>query len=224
MKRAIVTINYNKARFLQKQLELFRKFMPVEFDFIVGDNSTIGVESEGMRRMCVDAGVQYVKLDHSNEYNPSVHHAKAINTIISRMPKCDQVLLVDHDVFPFKPIRIFDDYQHYDFAGVKQIRGDVVYLAPCLLLINNFSAHKKEMNMLPVPGLDTGGSMSELLLKSKVKYISEMEATEELNEIDYSILDGNFMHFVKGSGWDNNPNHKERIEWLFNELNLKVNS
>ena len=220
--RVILTINFNNARLLQKQVELLRKYVKGDFDFYVGDNSTDEYQSACIKRICEDSLSLHHRLN-IKEGDPSRHHGMALNNCLDilRIFGYEQVLVIDHDCMPFKPTDIFGKYIDYDFAGIHQIKGDSVYLAPIVLLINNFTKISDQVNMLPCAHMDTGGSMCDLLKVRKVKYVNEF--LKETDTCYYAEVDDSFMHFIKGSGWDNNPNHHNRIESLYLKLEELIN-
>jgi len=212
--KAILTINFNGARLLQKQVELLRRFVKGEFDFFVGDNSKDPYQSESIQRICEDSKSTYIKLS-IREGDPSRHNGLALNECLSRLKEYDQVLIIDHDCFPFKEADIFNKYLDFDFAGIHQLKGNDVYIAPIFCLVNNFK-NLDYIDMLPSRHMDTGGAMMEILLTKKVKFVNEFLIGEGL--CYYAEVDDSFMHFVKGSGWDGNPNHEVRINLLYEKL------
>ena len=216
--RAILTINFNNARLLQRQVELLRKYVKGDFDFYVGDNSTDEYQSACIKRVCVDSHSEHIRLN-IKEGDPSRHHGMALNKCLEQLYTYDQILVLDHDCMPFKPTDIFGKYIDYDFAGIHQIKGDNVYLAPILFLVNMFDG--VYLNMLPCAHMDTGGSMCDLLKVRKVKYVNEF--LKETDTCYYAEVDDSFMHFIKGSGWDHNPNHQNRIENLYLKLEELIN-
>jgi hypothetical protein len=218
--RAILTINYNGARLLNKQVETLRRFVKGPFDFHVGDNSTDSYQSECIQRICEDSNSTYIKLNF-HEGDPSRHHGRALNHCLNMLHYYDQVLILDHDCIPYRSVDIFEKYNEFDFAGIHQIKGDSVYLAPIFLLINKFNTIYNRLDLLPCAHMDTGGSLKDLLAVSKVKYVNEF--LMETPSCYYAQVDDSFMHFIKGSGWDGNPNHESRINSLYEKLEELIN-
>lgn len=217
---AILTINFNNARLLQKQVECLTRFIMGRFEFIIGDNSTDEYQSECIKRICEDSYSRHVRLN-IKEGDPSRHHGIALNYCLNLLSAYDQVLIIDHDCMPYKPTSIFNKYKEFDFAGIHQIKADSIYLAPIFLLINNFNKICDQVNMLPCAHMDTGGSNCDLLKTHKVKYVNEF--LKETETCYYADVDDSFMHFIKGSGWDHNPNHQNRIENLYLKLEELIN-
>lgn len=212
---AALTIQFNCPNFLLKQIQSIRTHVKSEFHLYVFDNSTKQSICEENKQIAINNGAFYHRL-RITEGDPSRHHGLAINSAFSRLVDYEKVLLFDHDIFPFRHDNIFSKYDDYDFAGIAQEKAGTTYLAPILFLINNYQKWREQLNMLPCAALDTGGMMDAVLKTAKVAYINEQLRNE--NGIEYAEVDDGWMHFIKGSGWDGNPNHSSRINNLLQIL------
>jgi hypothetical protein len=212
---AAFTIQFNCPDFLLKQINSIRKYVKSEFHLYVFDNSDKQSVCEKNKQIAINNGAFYHRL-RILEGDPSRHHGLAINAAFEKLSNYKKVLLFDHDIFPYKNDDIFNKYNDFDFAGIAQIKADTTYLAPILFLVNDYQKWSEKINMLPCAALDTGGMMNDVLKTAKVAHINEY--LRNIEDVEYSEVDDSWMHFIKGSGWDRNPNHEDRIKKLLGHL------
>ena len=214
MSSVAAIINFNSPQFVAEQVSRIKQFLKPDV-VIVFDNSTKLLATFEIKEAANNYGAYYSHTP-ATDGDASRHHAEALNYAYAALrEKYDIVALFDHDVFPFKESRIFEIAQSYDFCGLKQIAGGKEYLHPGYLFINT-KLVAEDLDFMPIPGMDTGGQLHELIKEKEVLSLSY----EYEPELGYEIINGSMMHFVKGSNWQGMDKdlHEQRIKKLFDRL------
>ena len=227
MRYAAAIVQYNGDIFLEKQIERLRKYVTLNMgdtlDIIVADNSDParcnechGGKANKNAAICSNNGAIYMPMEF-REGDNSTHHAMALNHIYHNYrSNFNGLLFLDHDIFPFNKTDILVNLPGHTFVGLAQEKGGAKYLHPALLGIN-LDLMQQDLNFLPTGGLDTGGQLAPLINDGNTKWLS-LQYRNEGNDTFYEIIGDEWMHFVKGSNWNGNPNHKKRLKYLFSEL------
>lgn len=140
-----VIIIFNTDRFLTEQIRLLQKH--VTDKIAVVDNSTDYAIADKLKTICEENKVEYLKI-FCDESDFSKSHAYACTIAINfYREKDEQILLLDHDIFPVKPFE--KPSEETILAGIPQIRKSAknitnekgerylfTYLWPGLLYIN----------------------------------------------------------------------------------------
>lgn len=229
-----IIIVFNTDRFLTEQIRLLRKYVTEKIAVI--DNSNDFEIATEIKAICDENQVDYTKTA-VNEADFSRSHAFACEVAIGMYRNRDEsILLLDHDIFPVNLFPLPDE--NIILAGIKQTRsaskeftdksGNPLtynYLWAGLLYINTEALSDLEINIRPCVTpttdvyLDTGGGLYPLVAGNPDRVQFYSEQYEYIDGDDsYSIVDGKWMHFRKGSNWDNNPNYNERIDQLMSIL------
>lgn len=228
MKIFIGIVQYNKSCFLREQIARINRYLlranADRVTIYIADNSTDEEKRKVNELICKELGSFYLDCDF-NEGDPSLHHSLALNMLHEKslFDENDFTLLLDHDTFMFAPSNIFYNSLDKHFAGIGQNKLGKVYMHPNCLLINNKYVPREAVNLSPCSGMDTGGRIADYIGTLKTEQINWITFSygdfnyEGVNDI-YEILDGAFMHFVKGSNWNGNPKGNQRQESLLNEL------
>lgn len=217
MIRVCITV-FNISNLLELQVELWRKYLDCEI--VVLDNSTdLGVSKE-VRALCKHLNVDFVKTGVC-EADSSRSHGWACNVAYAMYGDCDILVLVDHDIFPYKPVDMgFFDGQI--MAGIQQIRKQYIYLWPGLIFIR---PEIGDIDFMPTKihgtHIDTGAGTWQYINNGvPVKYLSEVH--QEHDGGIYAVIEDCFMHFINGSNWKQEDNHNGRIDGLINILKAKL--
>lgn len=230
---AVIIVVYNQAIYLQKQIDLFRKYLVGEYDIIVADNSSDQLVSGIIANICEYNGVVYEKLD-IGKHSPSVSHAKAIEYIQSQYySSYSKIGFFDHDIFPVMQFTYEELLNSQPIAGVYQDRqnGAYKYMWPGCLIYDTRLVDLKSLKYMPCTvngvGLDTGGELYYYLLTlDNPSYLIEEHIKNpywKKTPYDfYSFIGSKFMHFINGSNWNNQKDNKERLETLFRILDEKT--
>lgn len=210
---AVIIITFNKPEFLQKQIDLFRKFVCNEIKVV--DNSTDVQKAKEIKEICERNGVELVKVIFM-EADASKSHGLALNCAFKYFSNYDRILLADHDLFPFKNFELI-----HDLAGVPQTREHYNYLWVGLLMIS--PVKYPNIDLMPFTtesglNLDTGGMLWNLFDEA-VKFDERYEDYEHGN---YSVIADSFMHFRNGSNWLKKENHENEVLRLLEILEEKT--
>lgn len=228
MKIFIGIVNYNRSCFLREQLARFDRYLlrakDDEVNISVADNSNSIAERNVNKAICKELGARYMDYDHKDG-DPSQHHSMSLNALYqtSIEEQHDFTFFVDHDTFMYAPSNIIYNTRGKHFAGVGQQTGGGHYLHPNCLLINNKFVPREIVELKPAAGMDTGGAMAEYIKTLKgenINYVNFDYGSVKYSgtHSQYEKIDNSFMHYIKGSNWDNNPKGKERQEELTKEL------
>lgn len=228
MKIFIGIVTYNKSSFLREQINRINRYLLRAKDDVItvaiADNSTNKADRSVIQGLCSELGLFYMDCD-IHEGDPSLHHSIALNLLFQKsiIEENDFTMFLDHDTFLFAPSNVIYDTRGKSFSGIGQAKIGKMYLHPNCIIINNSVVPREAVNMSPCPGMDTGGRLSD--------HISTLQ-NEQINHLGfqygdfsyagtndfYEIIAGSFMHFVKGSNWNGNPNASKREQALFEEL------
>lgn len=217
---AHVVILFNTIRYLEKQYELFSRFM--QGQFIIIDNSTDTEVAYNAYNFCRGKNIRYIKTDFvEGDYSKS--HALACNRAYYILHKEYEILgFYDHDLFPVKEIDINKLMENKVLAGVPQIREEVTYMWPGLTILNNKLIDQRAVDFSPSPGIDTGGEISKIFrqLPENAYHLFAERPNDTHSKIYLDIQEPEpcFIHLINGSNWKNEENFNERIEQVFNIL------
>ena len=228
MKIFIGIVQYNKSCFLREQVARIDRYLLRAKDdrvtICIADNSTNQADREVNDALCKELGLFYIDCQF-NEGDPSLHHSLALNLLHEKslFDENDFTLLLDHDTFLFAPSNIIYNSIGKHFAGIGQNKIGKLYMHPNCCLINNALVPREEVNLAPCAGMDTGGRLADYiatLQHSQINWVPFRYGEFKYGETNdiYEVIDEAFMHFVKGSNWNGNPNWNQRQDSLLNEL------
>ncbi len=217
MTTIVITV-FNITNLLELQVELWRKYLDCEIKVV--DNSTNLQISLEVKGICENIGVEFVK-SAIYEGDSSRSHGFACNLGYTFYGNCDLIGLVDHDIFPFKPIDL-SYMTEFQMAGIQQLRKTFIYLWPGLIFIDPIIG---DVDFMPdkINGthLDTGaGTWHHISAGKPVKFLDELDV--EFEGGNYSIVDDTFMHFRNASNWKEEEGHGDRMGNLITVLNEKT--
>ena len=223
-----VIIVFNTDRYLLEQIRLLQKH--VTSDIAVIDNSNDFSISDKLKVICVENKVDYTKTA-VNEGDFSKSHAFACEIAIGMYRnKADEILLLDHDIFPIKEFQ--KPSEEIILAGIPQYRktpqGAIeqhlfTYLWAGLLYINTKALQGIEIDIKPCVVadvfLDTGGGLYKLILGNpeRIVYFNEQHQNMDDGSV-YSLIDNSWIHFINGSNWKQAEGHEERVNKLMSIL------
>lgn len=230
MKINIFSVHAGRTDFLQKQYESISFFLKEKFEYFCIDNFYNESDSSFIKRKCEELGINHVKFDNYTLKGNAFDHAPALNSIKNITSNDDINIIVDFDVFMIGDFSVLNYIGDYDIAGLYQQRNnfELEYLAPFLVIVNHnrefssidFNSHSNILS-------DVGGNTSEYLKNKSVRLVKHTSALNKDKDkdcflIDYNpsygcqILEGSFLHYYRGSNWDNSSPtyHQEKTEWL----------
>lgn len=225
-KVGIVIITYNTSQLLSLQVDCIRKFCKDSYEIIIVDNSTILEEIKAIQYYChTTSNIHLYKVDNG-EKDFSKNHAITANWIYKTIkPNYDYILYLDHDCFPVKDFSVKEILGDNLIAGIPQGTTTKYMWPGCLFLDSQYLINDDiDFSCNSKLGLDTGGNLYKLIQDTELhKFLSE-EYEYFNNEDDfYSMLHNKtFMHFIKGSNWNNNPDYENRMKRLIEILKEKA--
>ncbi len=180
-------------------------FLPIQTQYLDGELIVINNHcNPRIEAMCLELGLECHNLP--NYYSESQSHAYALNFLKTIIDYSDDYCIIDHDLFPYKPI-VFGDY---DVVAVKSLNNPAMpYLWP------GFIAGRKhirldDFNFEPVliPDGDTGCDTYRLVqqLGNKIHYCTEKYIGDKTNTYMQmspvvSQFDDYCIHYLNGSNW-----------------------
>ena len=213
----VVTIAYNTPWTISLLVDCWQKYC-VGTILLVVDNSSKGLASQEIRKICSNQDILYLRLPHNREWHPSRSHGLALNwiwkNILSRLTNLTSIGFIDHDCYP---IRAWNPHsQPYKVAyGLKSpgwIRNQPTWSLWAGYMFFRSCKNQKvtdlDMDFTPNPldGLDTGGMNWRTLyrkLNSKEYGYSKIEKIrlcDLLNNpdlettIEAELIDSTFLH------------------------------
>jgi hypothetical protein len=208
---AIIIVQFESPHLLARQLPAIARYIHGAQVYVY-DNSRIHSNKVRNQAHCDSYGAHYRSVT-SDEKDFSMNHSRALNyAFIDLRHGHDVLLFLDHDMFPIRETDILQQAEQHAFIGFKQCIKGTTYLHPALLAIN--TRRINYVDFAPCDGLDTGGRIAPLITDENTAYISYAKN----EDLGYEILNGTFMHFVKGSNWTGASGHNERLKVLFDEL------
>lgn len=219
----LVTIAFNNAEIITYQIRFLQKNIEDRYHHIIADNSTDESESKRLQEFCDREGYSYVRLPKNllNRIGSSYSHANAVNYVyrhIVRKRKPYAFGIIDHDLFPIKPVSILNDYlAQQPFFGPLRVRGGEQnwYLSGIMSFFRfDYVEQHGGIDFTPVTieghYLDTGGGNWYGMYRH-IKHSDYTFPTEEVvplreggdrhgDSLEY--FDGKkWLHTINGSGW-----------------------
>lgn len=189
------SVHYNRPDFIKIQKQF------IDGELIVINNHC----SYEIEETCKELNIKYFNL--KNPYSLSMSHGYALNFLKTIIDYSDDYCIIDHDLFPYKPI----NFEKYDIIGCKSNNNpNIPYLWP------GFLAIKKEIKLDNInfyPGLihngDTGCDTHNLIKKigiEKIHFCKEEYLGIKTNEYFQtspilSKFDDYCIHYLNGSNW-----------------------
>jgi glycosyltransferase involved in cell wall biosynthesis len=219
---AIIIITYNNSKLLRKQIERIERHCKDQYEIVIVDNSTNKQEAQAIKYICSINKCIHLKTDASSK-NGSGSHAFAANVSwITYRKNYDYFFYLDHDCFPIKDFSVENILSDKIMAGIGQEKSKTYLWPGCLMfkagLDIDFSTNHEHQ-------LDTGGNLYKIIEQAPddIIYFDEVhkenpEFTKNMYNFYSLIMDGTFMHFINGSGWNKVGNQDERINSLLNQL------
>ena len=161
----------------------FQKYMKESFEFILFNDAYVPQMEKDINTICEFNKIPCVRVPQSihKVQNPSVSYAETLNWSVwdyAIKNNCEIVVLMHSDVFPVCDVTISDILGNAIVASTPEVRiidgKPVNYFYPAFTIINMKTlSNPKELNFLPCPHLDTGGSTKDFIKKypNDIKYI-----------------------------------------------------
>lgn len=226
----IYTIAFNNEDVICSQYMLLKKNFKDPFNYTVADNSNIIEKQKKIFEFCKKNNISYVKV--KQRLFPRMKHPDAINWIYHnyiKHRKANYVGILDHDVFPIKPVEIIKYLQEVPLYGLIQTRNDKWYLWPGFNFFRfDFLMNKKiDFSTCSELNMDTGGTNWYSLYKDfdRNKLIPVDQSYKNIRTgIDLKFPEGNaqsdlieffdekWIHTICASGWTEIGNKNQVVK------------
>jgi glycosyltransferase involved in cell wall biosynthesis len=243
----LITIAFNEASFIEKQIDLLKKYVRDRFEHIIVDNSSSSKVREEIYEICLKKGVGYQGVPLTNPYQKNKSHAAAMHWAYFQIvikSAASVVGFLDHDIFPIKPYSISNRMTNGIYGRVmhsytkSSYRKEVTAEIPYWSLWAGFCFFDKSLIKGSFPWsfnffskhfpdgyfLDTGGGLWNQVY-SKIPYpgplasyeIKKISDQDEGIQNSFELLDDTWLHFVSLSNWRRISSFEKKKE-LFEEM------
>ena len=234
---------YIKPNFIELQYEQLKKYCKDDFKFIIINNGVDANTFQEIMNMCEKHNLTYLnvlsKRKNIPEYSSNSHSVALEYTLVNYIKKDTDIVdinvIMDSDIFAYKEFSFIDIMNDNKLAGIYQERYGHTYIAAIFMLfdgnldLSNFSFHSgigdtgaavqtlmKDFNIIPewinhTAAIDIE---SEYIFPVKTKY-------PYMDKYKCQFIADAFIHYYRGSNWDNNDisYHKEKLEFIKYFLN-----
>ncbi len=224
----IFSVHAKRTDFLRPHLEHLNLFCGDKFQYYCIDNFKDTQKSDLIKTQCFELGVNYVRFNNYEITGTAADHSLALNSIKNIADDKDINVILEFDVFLINHFSFSNFIGSYNISGVYQQRSDFdkEYLAPFVVIVN------KDSNFSTIDfgfgdSCDVGGNTRFYLENKEVKWMEHTSALEGETDkssftLDYNpafgvqIIENSFLHYYRGTNWDNKSNDYESLktEWL----------
>lgn len=244
----IITIAYNHAKLIEKQIDLVKKYGKDEnYRHIVIDNSPKRCVRNKIKQICEREGVDYVgvplfidKLICHRLFGNGLSHGAALNwmfyyVLMPNQPKC--YALLDHDVFPLKDFSLRENLGTRDFYGVERNMGVEWYLWPGWCVFKYDVVERCKPNFLPLFVNDVyldsgGGNYARLFSKYNLNDVDfpkvitkRVKRTEGLHMHDdiyhgdcLQYINQSWIHIINGSNYAHIKGKEVFVDYVIDNI------
>lgn len=230
----IFSVHAKRTDFLKLHIESLRHFCEDKFEYYCIDNFLSLEQSQIIKEQCKDLNVNYIRSPNTIS-GTALDHASALNIIKNFTDDSQLNVILEFDVFLIDKFSFKDYIDIYDISGIYQQRNNFEkeYVSPFVVIVNkdsNFS----EIDFNMGNGCDTGGNTQYYLKNKKVKWMKHTPALIDDtdcfiipydNSFGCQIIESSFIHYYRGTNWDNCSNDYEKLKtlWLVNALKESKN-
>lgn len=221
---AIITVAFNNEIVIEQQIYLIKKFVIDRHVHIIADNSS-DIRKRGLiAQICKINNVEYISVpENIFSYNSSYSHGLAMTWVYRNIVSKRNYAyfgFIDHDIYPIKITSVLEHMNGSQIYGSRRIVDNRWYLHPAFCFFKLSFLKPKKLYFLPIPGLDTAGSLWESTYKNLTvdqaffadyKLCSLREGN--INESDkYEMID-DWIHTINASHnfQIENPEEKEQL-------------
>ena len=228
---AVVIVTHSTSFFIEHQLNRIQNLCVDPVEILIIDNTP--PEKSSISNEIFHTTQEYQATFAKTNYQHacgSFSHAPALNEGFREIKKrgFNRLLILDHDVIPFKKFHIESNYA---LEGLLQHRGKISYMCPAYI---NIDLNKiPQMDFLPThikgESTDTGGQLHhhiERLGQREVRGIKQ-EHRHQGTDRFHEILDTKMFHFIRGSNWGipespalTEEQNKLKLQKLSQEFNI----
>lgn len=212
----VYSIHYNKPEFIHLQKNSIDKYLKIESEFIILDNSTDLPTKNQIKKITNELNLSYIDCNNQILSNDSISHQNALSKLVDVVNDGDTFMVIDHDVFLISDM-LEEFYNEYDMTFLNQTRGNTNYPSTVLIIFNKIK-NKSQISFssgnINGDQCDTGGGMYHYIKNNnpKIRYISENHI--ENGPMLMSILENTFVHLISGSDWNKEYNLNGKINYI----------
>lgn len=237
----VITIAYNQARLIEKQIELVRLHIrDVNYLHIVVDNSPNKRVRNQIKEICEREKIAYVpvpmfidKLICHRIFGYGLSHGAALNWMfyhILRQQKPVRFALIDHDAFPMDDYSFVEKLRERDFFGVERNRESGWYVWPGWCVYRFDAINDCHPNFLPYFLQDAfwdagGGNYPRFygrydlktlefppVVTKRIRHSKGLSTHNDIYHGDcVQLIDEKWHHLVNGSNYAKIPGKEELI-------------
>lgn len=139
----IITHVYNQPSFIRLHKKTFDAFIKEEYRYIVFNDASNSDMSGLIQQTCAELNVECIRVpNHApNRQSPGHRHMDGIKFSLEQVgfEHDGIVMIIDSDMFPIRPISLYDYMGNRDFIGGYQERHNdrikIEYTSPCLVIM-----------------------------------------------------------------------------------------
>ncbi len=212
----IYSIHYNKPEFIRLQKNSIDRYLKIQNDFIILDNSTDPSIKNEIRKITNELNLSYIDCGNQILSNDSISHQNALSKLVDIINDGDTFMMIDHDVFLISDM-VEDFYNGYDMVFLNQTRGNINYPSTVLIIFNKIK-NKSQISFssgnINGDQCDTGGCLYHYIKDNdpKIRHISEDHI--ENGPMLMSILENTFVHLISGSDWNKQYDLNGKIDYI----------
>jgi hypothetical protein len=247
----IYTVSYSRPDFIHLQFQQFQKYLEDEYSFTILNNAKDNREKQNISDACNQLGLECIVIDNTG-YRADAAGLPALNycikNLVSKENPENVSVIIDSDVFLFKPFSFLKMAEGFDICTIYQqrvktsfkfIKKNIGYCWIAFLVLNHKHQNFNSLSLDAIIGLtDLGGASYYFLDKNNpsVKWVSHTADMEESGKVvfneelvgsynkqfGFQVIHNAFIHYYRGSNWDgmNSDYHIEKTKFLERVLNV----
>lgn len=248
----VYTFADKRPDFIKPQLECIKTFLGNNVSYeVINNGSTPALEYE-IEKTCQSLGI-YCRLTKKDHSNPNQACAFPLNHMKEHLlgDALNQnviPIILDSDMFPIAPFNVHKFMHGYNIAGTKQRRGHVKYIWNGIMMFQNLSKEQIRdidfnYGMVEGQATDVGGHLHYFFKNHPEVKLQDIYHTSHIHpsnnnmdaippvlqkeydpEFRMEIYAQAFLHYGRGSNWDNMPAdyHHKKTEFLHSAINEAV--
>lgn len=232
----IYTVSYARPDFIGLQDEQFKRFLSDQYSFTVLNNAKNNIERQKITETCTDLGLPCIEIDSTN-YRVDAAGLPALDYCIQNLIAPTRAgefsVIIDSDVFLFKPFSFIEMARNHDVCTIYQqrvktkfriVKKNIPYCWIAFIVLNHKQKNFRSLNLDAILGLTDLGGASYYFLQSERPSVKWVDHTVDLEadgkrvfnepilgeykpEFGFQIIAGAFVHYYRGSNWDGMSAH-----------------
>lgn len=239
----IYTLAYNRPDFIAWQQKTLTKFLKDEHEYIVVNSAPTGQGQLKIAEECQRLGIKCLAMEKHDYVNSSEARSAVMQWLFHQHIKSDSehlAVILDSDTFMVQELSIEKLMREYDVAAIRQHREHVAYLHTGIMFFKLSGLPDQEAISFwcgEVEGVrvDTGGHLYYWLKNNpqlRIRNLAEHECRADffpaqlhepqLEAYQFHIIELAFLHYGRGSNWDQQSPEYHDAKTDFLEKYLKI--